>query len=138
MRTVADTLEELSSVLDELKDRPGDAVILVEGLKDKGALIALGIGGDIWLIQGGGSIFSVAEDLVSKKKSAIILTDWDRKGGQLCHLIRQALKANGVPCDDSLRMRLVHISKKDIKDIESLPCLYSRLVAEVQKNSAQP
>ena len=134
MRTVADTLEDLSSILDELKDRPKDAVILVEGLKDRGALIALGIGGDIRLIQGGGSIFSVAEDLVLQKKSAIILTDWDRKGGQLCRLIRQALKANGISYDDSLRMRLVRISKKDIKDIESLPSLYSRLVTEVQKS----
>jgi dTMP kinase len=133
MKTVADTLEELSSVLDELRDRPSDAVILVEGLKDRGALIALGIGGETWQVQGAGSIFSIAENLALQKKTAIILTDWDRKGGQLCHLIRQALKANGVPYDDSLRMRLVHISKKDIKDIESLPCFYSRLVAEVQK-----
>lgn len=137
MRTVADTLEELSSILDELRDRPKDIVILVEGLKDRSALAALGVGGDIWLIQGGGSIFSLAEDLVQQRKIAIILTDWDRKGGQLCRLIRQALKANGVPFDDSKRMRLVNISKKDIKDVESLPSFYSRLVAETQKTRAQ-
>jgi dTMP kinase len=133
MRTAANTLEDLSSILDELRDRPKNAVILVEGQKDRGALIALGIGGEIWQVQGGGSIFSIAENLVLQKKTAIILTDWDRKGGQLCRLIRDALKANGVSYDGSLRMRLVHISKKDVKDIESLPSLYSRLVAEVQK-----
>ncbi len=134
MRTVADTLEELSSILDELRDRPRAAVILVEGLKDRGALAALGVGGDVRLIQGGRSIFSVAEDLVREERTAIILTDWDRKGGQLCRLIRQALKANGVPYDDSMRMRLVNISKKDIKDVESLPSFYSRLVTEAQKS----
>jgi 5S rRNA maturation endonuclease (ribonuclease M5) len=136
LRKSSDTLEELTSILDELRDRPEDAVILVEGQKDRGALIALGIGGEVWHIQGGGSIFSIAEDLARQMKKAIILTDWDRKGGQLCHLVRESLKANGVSYDDTLRKRLVHISKKDIKDIESLPCLYSRLVAEVQRDRA--
>ncbi len=136
MRKSSDTLEELASILDELRDRPEDAVILVEGQKDRGALIALGVGGEVWHVQGGGSIFSIAEDLARQMKKAIILTDWDRKGGQLCHLIRESLKANEVSYDDTLRKRLVHISKKDIKDIESLPCLYSRLVAEVQRDRA--
>ncbi|MCJ7516471.1 MAG: Toprim subdomain protein, partial [Methanomassiliicoccales archaeon] len=121
MKNSSDTLEELTSILDELRDRPEDAVILVEGQKDRGALIALGIGGEVWHVQGGGSMFSIAENLARQKKKAIILTDWDRKGGQLCHLIRESLKANGVSYDDILRMRLVNISKKDIKDIESLP-----------------
>lgn len=133
MRTPAETLEELTSILDELRERESDAVILVEGQKDRGALIALGVGGEVWQIKGGNSVFSVAEELARQGKKAVVFTDWDRKGGQLCRALRQALGANGVPHDLSLRMRIVQISKKDIKDVESLPSFYSRLVAEAQK-----
>jgi len=54
LKNSSDTLEELTSILDELRDRPEDAVILVEGQKDRGALIALGIGGEVWHVKGGG------------------------------------------------------------------------------------
>jgi dTMP kinase len=74
----------------------------------------------------------VAERLAKEKKKAIILTDWDRKGGHLCRLLRDALKANSVPYDDVLRQRIVTVARQDIKDVQSLASLYSRLVQETQ------
>ena len=128
MRDPREELEELTWLLEELRDRPDNQVILVEGLKDRAALTALGVEGEIWQVQGPNSIFSIAERLALENKQAVILTDWDRKGGQLAHLLRSSLNANGIRFDDHIRLRLVILAKKDIKDIESLPAFYSRLV----------
>jgi len=128
MRDPREELEELTWLLEELRDRSANQVILVEGLKDRAALTVLGVGGEVWQVQGPNSIFSIAEKLALENKQAVILTDWDRKGGQLASMLRSSLKANGVRFDDNIRLRLVILVKKDIKDIESLPAFYSRLV----------
>lgn len=133
MRTAKETLEELDRLLDEMKERPLDTVLIVEGRKDVAALGVLGVEGEIWHVQSGMSIFQLAEKLALEEKSAMILTDWDRKGGQICRLLKHALEANGVAYDDSQRARLVKISKKEIKDVESLPSFMSRLISELQK-----
>ncbi|MDD1746821.1 MAG: Toprim subdomain protein [Methanomassiliicoccales archaeon] len=129
MRDPKETLEELSSILDELRERGKDEVILVEGQKDRAALTVLGIDGEVWQVQGPNTIFSTSERLANEMRSAIILTDWDRKGGQLARLLRDGLKANGVRYDDQLRLRLVQLVKMEIKDIESLPAFFTRLVS---------
>lgn len=134
-RSPQERLDELQSILDEMIERPPGTVILVEGLRDRGALTILGVKGDILQVQSSNGIFPVAERLSRESRSAIILTDWDRKGGQLCRLLKNALKANTVPFDDTLRRRLVIIARQDIKDVQSLPSLYSRLVQEVQARS---
>jgi len=132
MRDPEETLEELTRILDELRERSQEWVVLVEGLKDRAAMTVLGVGGEIWQVQGPNTIFSVAERLAKEGKKAIILTDWDRKGGQLARSLRDALKANVVPYDDQLRMRLVVLVKMEIKDIESLPAFFTRLVTLAQ------
>ena len=129
MRDPEETLEDLAAILDELKERSQEEVILVEGQKDRAALTVLGIDGEVWQVQGPNSIFTTAERLATEGKSAVILTDWDRKGGQLARLLRQGLKANGVRFDDDLRLRLVLLVKAEIKDIESLPAFFTRLVS---------
>ncbi len=129
MRDPEETLEELTVILDDLKERSHTEVVLVEGQKDRAALIVLGIDGEVWQVQGPNPIFSTTEKLAMEGRSAIILTDWDRKGGQLARLLRDGLKANGVRFDDELRMRLVLLVKKEIKDIESLPAFFTRLVS---------
>ena len=83
-------------------------------------------------VQSSDGVFGIAERLAKEGKSAVIMTDWDRKGGQLSRLLRSALEANAVPYDDGLRQRLVIVARQDIKDVQSLPSLYSRLVQEVQ------
>jgi 5S rRNA maturation endonuclease (ribonuclease M5) len=137
MRDPEETLEDLTNILDELKERSHEEVVLVEGQKDRAALTVLGIDGEVWQVQGPNPIFSVAERLASERKSAIILTDWDRKGGQWARLLRQGLKANGVRFDDELRLRLVLLVKTEIKDIESLPAFFTRLVSLAQNSSME-
>ncbi len=125
-------LDEIQAVLEELISRDPKAVILVEGMRDRGALTILGVKGDMVQVQSSDGIFAIAERLARDQKSAIIMTDWDRKGGQLGRLLRNALTSNAVPYDDTLRQRLVIVARQDIKDVQSLPSLYSRLVQEVQ------
>jgi len=129
LRDPEETLEELTKILDDLSTRDDDQVILVEGQKDRGALSVLGVGGEVWQIQGANPILATAEKLAQEGKRAIILTDWDRKGGQLAHSLRLALTANGIQFDDSTRLRLVKLVKTEIKDIESLPAFFTRLVS---------
>jgi dTMP kinase len=131
-RSPQERLDEIQAVLEELIDRDADTVILVEGMRDRGALTILGVRGEMVQVQSSDGIFPVTERLAREGRKAIILTDWDRKGGQLCRLLKNALKANNVPFDEKLRKRLVIIAKQDIKDVQSLPSLYSRLVQEVQ------
>jgi 5S rRNA maturation endonuclease (ribonuclease M5) len=133
MRDAQSILKDLDQLLQELRDRPKNSTVLVEGRKDKAALWVLGVEGEVMPIQNGKRILQVAEDLAKKGREAIILTDWDRKGGQFCRLLKQALRACGVPYDDAKRAKLARLSKKEIKDIESLPSFMSRLVSEAQK-----
>jgi 5S rRNA maturation endonuclease (ribonuclease M5) len=104
--------------------------VIVEGKKDVAALRRVGIDANVVSIGKGQSIFTFCEELSREHKSAVILTDWDRKGGHLARTIKEALEANGVKPLDSIRTQLVLLCKKEIKDIESLPTFVSRLRAE--------
>ena len=132
MRRPKEALEQLTQILEELESRPEDVVLLVEGRRDRGALNLLGVRGEIIQVQTSDGILGIAEDLALRHKKAVILTDWDRKGGQLCLLLKNALKANSVDFEANTRSRLVHIVSGEIKDIESLPSFFSRLVAQVE------
>jgi 5S rRNA maturation endonuclease (ribonuclease M5) len=131
-RSPRERLEEIQAVLEEMISRDPRTVILVEGMRDRGALTILGVGGEMVQVQSSDGVFGIAERLAKEGKSAMIMMDWDRKGGQLSRLLRSALEANAVPYDDGLRQRLVIVARQDIKDVQSLPSLYSRLVQEVQ------
>ncbi len=127
MRDADEMVDEFEALLEELRELARESVILVEGRKDRHALEELGIRGDIVQVQDAGGILGVAEDLAAQGRSAIILTDWDRKGGHLAELLRNALRACGVQYDDSIRARVSMLSKKEIKDVESLPAFVSLL-----------
>jgi len=131
MRDPQETLDEVEELLRQLRERPEGTVILVEGRKDRQALACLDIEGEIVQVQDARGIFGVAEELARKGQEAIVLTDWDRKGGQLAGLLRHALKANGVRYDDTIRARMSALGKKEIKDIESLPAFLSFLKQSV-------
>ncbi len=121
MLTAEERLEELERVFQHLEDESEQRPIVVEGLRDVAALRRLGISKNVIAINRGVSVFTFAEQLSRKWKSAIILTDWDRRGGQLARMLKDSLSANGVSPIDKFRTQLVILSKKEIKDIESLP-----------------
>lgn len=103
--------------------------VIVEGARDVAALKKLGITKNVHPLNKGKSVFGFCEDLAKKSRSAVILTDWDRRGGRLARMLREGLEANGVRINDRIRTQIVILSKKEIKDIESLPTFIDRLKA---------
>lgn len=127
MLTAEERLEELEKVLSELQELSENTPVIVEGLRDIAALRRMGITENVISLAKGSSIFTFSEKLARTADRAVILTDWDRKGGQLARMLREALMANGVTFNDKIRTKLVILSKKEIKDIESLPTFIERL-----------
>ncbi len=94
-----------------------------------GALKRLGITRNVIALNRGVSIFTFSEEIAKRHTKAIVLTDWDRRGGQLARMLKEALVANGVEVVDRIRRQLVTLSKKEVKDMESMPTYLERLKA---------
>ncbi len=125
--------EDLHRVLDDLVEKNRSLPIIVEGEYDRRALKELGVLGEIRVLNRGNSILALCEDIARGHREAIILTDWDVRGGRLARNLRDALTASGVRYDDELRARLTILCRKDIKDVESL----HRFVDRVDRLAAE-
>lgn len=123
-------LEEILKVLGRLKELSADHVILVEGRKDREALAYLGISGDVFQIQSSGGPSAAAEYVESRGGKAVILTDWDRRGGNLAAALRDILGRDNPDIDGSVREDLSRLSRHYIKDVEALDSLVDRLSAD--------
>ena len=124
--------EDLLAVIEDLAEANQTAPIVVEGERDVRSLRELGVSGKIIALNAGVSVFNLVETLGARHRAAIVLTDWDRRGGQLCKLLRAALEANGVRHDVELRARLTFLCRRDIKDVESLAAYVERLAQRVE------
>lgn len=123
-------LEEILKVLGRLKELSADHVILVEGRKDREALAYFGISGDVFQIQSSGGPSAAAEYVESRGGKAVILTDWDRRGGNLAAALRDILGRDNPDIDSSVREDLSRLSRHYIKDVEALDSLVDRLSAD--------
>lgn len=112
------SLENLEKALLELKEENKTAPILVEGDKDIEALHKLDIKGKILSINIGTSLTNFCDRISQEYKDIIILTDWDRKGGRLCHTIRKNLEGR-VNCNT--RYRKLFAKNAMIRTVEGLP-----------------
>jgi 5S rRNA maturation endonuclease (ribonuclease M5) len=127
---------DLEKVLEDLTERNGHAPIIVEGEYDRRALRALGVPGDVRMINEGSSIFALCESIAANHREAIILTDWDVRGGRLARQLRDGLAANGVRFDEGIRARLARLCRKDITEVESLPGFVQRVADHVSTGEA--
>ena len=121
--------EDLERVVEDLIEKNREAPIIVEGEYDRRALAALGVLGDIRVLNRGNSVLALCEAIAREYREAIILTDWDVRGGRIARHLRDALTASGVRYDDELRARLTILCRKDIKDVESLHRVAERIAA---------
>lgn len=119
--------EDLTRVLEDLAEKNRSAPIIVEGERDRQALRALGVHGDIRSLNQGTTLFVQCESIARQHREAIILTDWDARGGRLARQLRDGLAANGVRYDDELRARLTNLCRREIKDVESLHAYVERV-----------
>jgi 5S rRNA maturation endonuclease (ribonuclease M5) len=116
-----DILEKLQETLDELREENVAVPLIVEGGKDATALRNLGMEGEIITVNKGSSLFNFCEQVSSKHRLVIVLTDWDSRGGTLCRRIREGLTANGAKPNLEYRQKIAVLCRKDVKDVEGLP-----------------
>ena len=112
------SLEELEKLLSELQEENKSIPIIVEGDKDVAALRKLDIKGTIISINTGRSLADFCDRIAENYKDIIILTDWDWRGGRLCHTIRKNLEGR-VNCNIKYRELFARYSM--IRTVEGLP-----------------
>ncbi len=105
------------------KAKNSDALIVVEGCKDKKALEKLGFKSKNIIILHGRPFYVTVEKI--KTKECIILTDFDKKGKHLYHSLKKELVKKGVRINNRLRIILL---KNKISHIEGLATfIYNKL-----------
>jgi 5S rRNA maturation endonuclease (ribonuclease M5) len=112
------TLEDIEKALYELIEDNKKIPIIVEGEKDIEALRKLDIKGNIISLNKGVSITDFCDQLADSYDEIIILTDWDRRGGYLCHTIRKNLEGR-VNCN--IYYRSLFAKNSMIRTLEGLP-----------------
>jgi len=128
-------LERLNELLDELSEMCADKILLVEGTKDRMAMVLLGVNAEMICVQAEGGPLRAAERLSEKGSGAVIMTDWDDKGNSISYELENALSSVCVKYDTSIRQRLRSVCGNEIYHVESLPSFYSRLVTESVRRS---
>lgn len=96
------TIEELEETLTNLQEDNKKIPIIVEGNKDIKALRKLGITGIIISMNKGMRIADFCDTIAKYYSTIILLTDWDKKGGQLYRLITKNLHGR-VTCNTKYR-----------------------------------
>ncbi len=109
--------KDLDEWICSLKKDSREKLILVEGKKDKEALVMLGIKPEAVITLKGKAMFEIAEEIVGYGKECIILFDLDKKGKELYAKISKLLRDFGVKIDDRYRNFLF---KTRLRQIEGL------------------
>jgi len=125
------SFEDLEKALYELREENKKIPIIVEGDKDREALQRLECNGEIISVNAGISLTDFCDRLAREYKDIIILTDWDRRGGYLCHTIRKNLEGR-VNCN--IYLREIFAKNAMIRTVEGLPSWISTMREKINKN----
>ena len=112
------SLEVINELLLELIEENKSVPIIVEGDKDIEALRKLDITGIIISINKGVNLSTFCDRISNEFESVIILTDWDRRGGHLCKVIKKNLEGR-VNCN--IKYRELLAKNTTIRTVEGLP-----------------
>ncbi len=96
--------------------RQSNILVIVEGKKDRKALERFGIKNVAELNKK--PLFEIIENISSKSKNCIILTDLDRKGRELYGKLNSGLQQFGVKIDNNFRNFLFKNTK--LRQIEGM------------------
>lgn len=72
-------------------------------------------------------LFNLAERVSRLSGDIVILTDWDERGEEVARNVETYLKSNGSRPDTEPRKKLRMLTKKEVKDVESLHGYVERL-----------
>lgn len=115
------SFQKLLSIMEELQECAEQGMpILIEGKKDEESLKELGIDGNFIKVSGSPyKLFEIAE-IAAQSSKIIILTDFDKKGNQLARKLSEDIQRLGSYPNLQIRRRIMGITRRYIKDIESL------------------
>jgi 5S rRNA maturation endonuclease (ribonuclease M5) len=103
--------------------------IIVEGKRDKKALIDIGFEGEIITLHNGKSLYEFSEYITKRFEKVVLLFDWDEKGEELYAKVGEHFQ--GMWEDfSSLRELLKILCQKEISEIEQIPFLFHRIAGE--------
>lgn len=98
----------------------------------------LGVNGNFIKVSGSGlRLFEIAEIAAQSSSRVVILTDFDRKGNQLAKRLSEDIQSLGSHPDLRLRRTIMGITRRFIKDIESLPRHMEQLELEENPSGGQ-
>lgn len=121
-----DRAERIRKIIEALIEANEKFPVIVEGKKDADALIKLGLTGEIITLHNGRNLYDFSEDILDKFVKVIILLDWDVKGENLYRSLAENLTGHWEGFS-AFREIMKVLCQKDIKDIEGIPKLLSRL-----------
>jgi len=116
--------ERLSELLEKLAAESAKGVpIVVEGQKDIGALRQMNVEGKIVSSKTSGKSFLdiLAEIENLKVREVILLLDFDRRGVEWTHRLKQHLEKTRIKPNLMFWNGLYGLVGRDLKDIEGLP-----------------
>lgn len=114
-----DDVQKLLKLIAELAS--SGMPIVVEGPRDRDALIALGISQEIIVLNTGRRIIQTCEYIASKHyKKVVILTDYDKTGGKLAGILKSNLRSMGIKYDLEYRKRIFMLAV-GVRCVEKLP-----------------
>ena len=122
------SIEEMEKTIEELIEENKIIPVIVEGERDVAALKKLGLIGELIIFNRGMSIANFCDMIQKKYREIIILTDWDRKGGFLCSMLKKNLEST-VKCN--LKYRKIFARRSTTKTVEGLPSWITSLKEKV-------
>jgi 5S rRNA maturation endonuclease (ribonuclease M5) len=111
-------------------EAPG-TFIVVEGERDRRSVARLGVPATIFVLHGGRTLARSAQELVTRARRVVVLTDWDTEGGHLAHRLSEFLEAEPLEFDLQTRRRLAKVLRGELVHVEGLYG-WARRLAETQ------
>lgn len=118
-RAVIECYEEAYRILKDMESYCSDKILIVEGVRDREALKALGLNINIMILKNGDSFESMLERLEDVDE-IVVLTDFDPQGVELAYKIMNRLESVGVKVNLTYWSKLRNLLKREIKDVEGL------------------
>jgi len=122
--------ERLSQLLEKLATEAAKGIlIVVEGQKDVSALHQLNVEGNIVSSKTSGKSFldTLTEIERQRVREVILLLDFDRRGVEWTHRLKQHLEKTKIKPNLTFWNELYGLVGHDVKDIEGLPAYLETL-----------
>ena len=118
----AEKLREAEKVLYGLRTRSAAGVpIVVEGRRDLEALRRLGVDGRVFCLKAAGVSRVGFLEKLDGFGDVVLLTDFDREGGELRLWLYEELLRRGVLADDFAWRRFRALARVEVRSVEELP-----------------